>query len=62
MSIETPNSIAHKADVRSDEGATMVEYMLLLTLLALVCIAGMQFLGSHTSSAFSRVGSNFTTT
>lgn len=62
MSIEESNSARKSGDLSSDEGATMVEYMLLLTLIALVCIAGMTFLGSHTSSAFSRVGSNFTTT
>jgi pilus assembly protein Flp/PilA len=42
---------------RGEEGASLVEYALLLALIALVCIVGIQFLGTSTSSRFSSVGS-----
>ena len=45
-----------------EEGATMVEYALLVALIAVVCIAAVTFLGAQASSAFSRIGSNISTT
>ena len=45
-----------------EEGATMVEYALLVALIAVVCIAAVTFLGSQTSQAFSRIGSAVSTT
>ena len=40
-----------------DKGATMVEYVLMLALIAVVCIAAITFLGTTASRQFSTVGS-----
>ena len=43
---------------RDDEkGASLVEYALLVALIAVVCIVAIQFLGNSASSQFSNVGS-----
>ncbi len=42
--------------VRDEEGATMVEYALLVALIAVVVIAGALFLGTEISDKFSEVG------
>lgn len=48
-------------DVRWDErGASLVEYALLVGLIALVCIVSMAFFGSSMSSRFNTVGSSVT--
>jgi pilus assembly protein Flp/PilA len=39
--------------IRSEEGASLAEYGLLLALIALVCIGGMTLLGSQINSMFS---------
>jgi len=39
--------------IEDEEGAQLVEYALLVTLIALVCIAGARSLGSSVSSFFS---------
>ena len=41
----------------SERGASLVEYALLLVLIAVVCIAGVRILGQTGSSTFSRTGS-----
>jgi pilus assembly protein Flp/PilA len=41
----------------SERGASLVEYALLVALIAVVCIVAIQFLGSSASSQFSKVGS-----
>ena len=44
---------------RDDEkGASLVEYALLVALIAVVCIVAIQFLGTNASNTFSSVGSN----
>jgi pilus assembly protein Flp/PilA len=44
---------------RDDEkGASLVEYALLVALIAVVCIVAIQFLGTNASNTFSNVGSN----
>jgi Flp pilus assembly pilin Flp len=44
--------------VQDDEqGASLIEYALLVALIAIVCIVAIQFLGSATSSQYSQVGS-----
>lgn len=43
--------------VDDDRGASLVEYALLLALLAMVCIAAVTALGGTTSSSFSEVTS-----
>jgi pilus assembly protein Flp/PilA len=46
-----------RASVASQRGASLVEYALLVALIAVVCIAAVSLLGSSASSKFSRVGS-----
>ncbi len=41
----------------SDRGASLVEYALLVALIAVVCIVAVTFLGQAASSKFSSVGS-----
>jgi pilus assembly protein Flp/PilA len=41
-----------------EEGASLVEYALLVALIAVVCILAISFLGSSASSKFSSVGSS----
>lgn len=42
---------------RTDRGAALVEYALLVALIAVVCIAAITILGQSTSNKFSQVGS-----
>lgn len=42
---------------RSERGAALVEYALLVALIAVVCIAAIQLLGSSAKEKFSEVGS-----
>lgn len=41
-------------------GASLIEYALLVALIAMVCILGVTFLGSSTSTRFSSVGNALT--
>jgi pilus assembly protein Flp/PilA len=43
---------------KDEEGASLVEYALLVALIAVVCIVAITFLGKAASSKFSTVGSN----
>ena len=43
---------------RSERGAALVEYALLLALIAVVCIIALQFLGESASEKFSKVGNS----
>jgi pilus assembly protein Flp/PilA len=45
-----------KAHFDSDRGASLVEYALLVALIAVVCIAAVTFLGRSASTKFSNVG------
>ncbi len=42
----------------TERGASLVEYALLVALIAVLCIAALKFLGNKTSTAFSNVGSS----
>jgi len=42
---------------RDDRGASLVEYALLVALIAVICIVAIAFLGKSASSKFSTVGS-----
>jgi pilus assembly protein Flp/PilA len=42
---------------RTERGAALVEYALLVALIAVVCIAAITILGNATSDKFSQVGS-----
>ncbi len=48
---------AAKKFVQGEEGATMVEYALMVALIAVVCIAAVTLLGGSASSKFSQIGS-----
>jgi pilus assembly protein Flp/PilA len=43
---------------RDDRGASLVEYALLVALIAVVCIGAVAFLGGKAGSKFSQVGSS----
>lgn len=43
---------------RSDRGASLVEYALLVALIALVCFAAVGFLGTSASSKYEGMGSS----
>ena len=43
---------------RDEDGASLVEYALLVALIAIVCIVAISFLGGKTSAKFSNVGSS----
>ncbi|MBK5222397.1 MAG: Flp family type IVb pilin [Acidimicrobiia bacterium] len=47
-----------KAHIDSDRGASLVEYALLVALIAVVCIAAISFLGESASTQLSKVGSS----
>jgi pilus assembly protein Flp/PilA len=47
---------AAKHFVKGEEGATMVEYGLMLALVAIVAMVGARFLGTQASTLFSTVG------
>jgi len=46
------------AMLRDDEGATMVEYGIMVALIAAVCIVLVMTLGQNVSNAFNSVNSN----
>ena len=43
---------------RGEDGATLIEYILLVALIAVVCIVAIAFLGTQASSKFSSFGNN----
>ena len=45
------------AHIKSDRGASLVEYALLVALIAVVCIAAVTLLGRNASTKLSSVGS-----
>lgn len=46
-------AFARVATRRTDRGASLVEYALLITLIAVVCLTAVLFFGSETSRSFS---------
>ena len=46
-----------QARCKTDRGASLVEYALLVALIAVVCIAAVTLLGNNASKKFSSVGS-----
>ena len=42
---------------RTEDGASLVEYALLVAFIAIVCIAAVAFFGSRVTDSFSRSGS-----
>ncbi len=47
-----------QARCKTDRGASLVEYALLVALIAVVCIIAITFLGKSADSKFSQVGSS----
>jgi len=43
---------------KDERGASLVEYALLVALIAVVCIGAVSFLGTSASSKFSNIGSS----
>ncbi len=41
-----------------DDGATMVEYALMVALIAVICIAAVTLIGTNSNSKFSQVGNS----
>lgn len=46
-----------QAHTKSERGASLVEYALLVALIAVVCIGAVTFLGGQAADEFSEVGS-----
>jgi pilus assembly protein Flp/PilA len=46
-----------QARCKTDRGASLVEYALLVALIAVVCIGAITFLGQNASTSFSKTGS-----
>ena len=44
---------------KEDVGASMIEYVFLAALIAVVCVAGVTFLGQEASTTFSAAGHSF---
>lgn len=51
-------AVAHP-NRRDDRGASLVEYALLIALIALICFAAVGFLGEEASSRYANTGSSF---
>lgn len=47
-----------KSMVRDEEGATMVEYGLMLALIAIVCITAVKLIGTNLSTLFNSVATS----
>ncbi len=47
-----------RARVKNERGAALVEYALLLALIAVVCIIALEFLGGEAAEKFSDVGNS----
>jgi len=47
-----------QARCKTDRGASLVEYALLIALIAIACIVAVTFFGDATGDTFSRVGSS----
>ena len=47
-----------QAQAKTERGASLVEYALLVALIAVVCIAAITFIGNQASDKFSQVGNS----
>lgn len=50
---------ATRADWRMDHGASLVEYALLIALIAVICVLAVTLLGDATSTSFSSTATGF---
>jgi pilus assembly protein Flp/PilA len=51
-------SLLFARDDSDERGASLVEYALLLALIAIVCFAALQFLGGQTNTMYSDMGNS----
>ena len=51
---------APATSVQPERGASLVEYALLVSLIAVVCVAAVGFLGSETTGPYSAIASGLT--
>ena len=55
--VDIARYLAYRCCIRSERGASLVEYALLVGLIAIVCLAAVAFFGSSTSGRYSNVAS-----
>jgi pilus assembly protein Flp/PilA len=58
MHMDLVRYISARLNLKSERGAALVEYALLLALIAVVCIVALTTLGKQASSKFTDVGSS----
>ena len=58
MHMDLVRYISARLNVKSERGAALVEYALLLALIAVVCIVALTTLGKQASSKFTDVGNS----
>jgi pilus assembly protein Flp/PilA len=58
MRTELVRYISARLNLKSERGAALVEYALLLALIAVVCIVALTSLGKQASSKFTTVGNS----
>jgi len=51
-------SAAIRSIVKNEEGATMVEYGLMLALIAIICIVAVSIVGTNASDIFSNIATS----
>jgi pilus assembly protein Flp/PilA len=56
---DRPSATECSAEQADDRGASLVEYALLLALIAVVCISAVTFFGGSLDKSFSKSGSSF---
>jgi len=60
MHIDIFNYLQARLNLKSERGAAMVEYALLLALIAVVCILAIKGIGTKAKDTFDNVGSSMT--
>jgi Flp pilus assembly pilin Flp len=55
--VATYVNLRHRIQPRSEDGASLVEYALLLAFIAVVCIAAVAYFGGSVTNSLSRSGS-----
>jgi pilus assembly protein Flp/PilA len=58
MHVDLIRYLSARLNIRSERGAALVEYALLLALIAVVCIVALTTLGGQASSKFNTIGSS----
>jgi pilus assembly protein Flp/PilA len=58
MHVDLIRYLSARLNIKSEHGAALVEYALLLALIAVVCIVALTTLGGKASSKFETIGSS----